>query len=162
MSTRTGISQVHMSKLLEQELAVSKQLKQLLTAEQNAITGRDIPAFEEILEKKRLLLERVLQYEKERIFLLESEGLKHSPESMDDYIKECRDDGRLSDLWQRLMSMAASCRDHNKQNHQLVELCSEHTRKALCVLRGESMEKNVYGPDGESNNPHGNRSIAIV
>jgi flagellar biosynthesis/type III secretory pathway chaperone len=151
-----------MSKLLEQELEASKQLKQLLTAEQQAITGRDIPAFEEILKKKQLLLERIVQHEQERLNLLESAGTGHVAESMDEYLKECHDDGRLPDLWQRLLSMAASCRDQNRQNHQLVELCSEHTRKALCILRGESMEKNVYGPDGDTNNPHENRSLGIV
>ena len=162
MSTRPSIPQAHMSKLLEQELDASKQLKQLLTAEQQALTGRDIPAFEELLKKKQLLLERIVQHEQERLNLLESSGIEHGPESMDDYLKGCHDNDRLPVLWQRLLSMAASCRDHNRQNHQLVELCSEHTRKALCVLRGESMEKNVYGPDGDTNNPHGNRSLGIV
>ena len=162
MSTGPGIPQTHMRKLLEQELDASKQLKQLLAAEQQAITGRDIPAFEKILEKKRLMLERIVQHEQERINLLESGGIEHGPESMDDYLKECHDDGMLPDLWQRLLSMAASCRDHNRQNHQLVELCSAHTRKALCILRGEVMDQNVYGPDGDTSDPHGNRSIAIV
>lgn len=162
MSTRPGTSQTHMSKLLEQELDASKQLKQLLVAEQQAITGRDIPAFEETLKKKQLLLVRIVQHEQERLNLLESAGIEHGAASMDEYIKGCHDNGRLQDLWQRLLSMAAGCRDHNRQNHQLVELCSEHTRKALCILRGESMEKNVYGPDGDANNPHENRSLGIV
>jgi flagellar biosynthesis/type III secretory pathway chaperone len=151
-----------MSKLLKQELVVSKQLKQLLAAEQKAITARDIPAFEEIIDKKRLVLERLAEYGKERIFLLESNGIKHGPESMDDCIKSCHDDGSLSDLWQQLLSMAVDCRDHNRQNHQLVELCSAHTRKALCLLRGETMEQNVYGPDGDTSDSHKNRSLVIV
>jgi flagellar biosynthesis/type III secretory pathway chaperone len=151
-----------MSKLLEQELAASKQLKQLLAAEQQAVTARNIPAFEEVIEKKRLMLERIVQYEQKRIFLLESNGIKHGPESMDDYLKACNDDGKLTDMWQRLLSMAANCRDHNRQNHQLVELCSTHTRNALCVLRGEDMDQNVYGPDGDTDDPHENRPIAIA
>jgi flagella synthesis protein FlgN len=151
-----------MSKLLAQQLDVCNRLKQLLATEQQAITDRDIPAFEKILGDKRIVLERFVQHEQERINLLESSGMEHGPEGMDDYLKGCHDGSMLADLWQQLLSAAASCRDHNRQNHQLVELCSEHTRKALCVLRGESMEKNVYGPDGDTNNPHENRSLGIV
>ena len=87
MSTRPGISQARISKLLKQELDASKQLKQLLVAEQKAITDHDIPAFEEIINKKRLILDRLAQHEQARIFLLESNGIKHGPEGMDDCIK---------------------------------------------------------------------------
>jgi flagellar biosynthesis/type III secretory pathway chaperone len=162
MSTRPGIPQAQMGKLLEQGFSASEQLKQLLAAEQQAITARNIPVFEEIIEKKRLMLERVVQYEQQRISLLESCGIKHGPGSMDDYLKACLDDGKLTDLWQRLLSMAANCRDHNRRNHQLVELCSAHTRKALCVLRGEAMDQNVYGPDGDTSDPHENRFLTIA
>jgi flagellar biosynthesis/type III secretory pathway chaperone len=162
MSTRPGISQARISKLLKQELDASKQLKQLLAAEQKAITDHDIPVFEEIINKKRLILERLAQFEQARTFLLESNGIKHGPEGMEACIKRCNDDGTLSDLWQRLLSIAADCRDHNRQNHQLVELFSAHTRKALCILRGETMDRNVYGPDGDTSDPHENRPIAIA
>lgn len=162
MSATPRISPAHMSKLLEQQLDDCKQLEQLLAAEQQAITDRDIPAFEKILEDKRVVLEHFVRHEKERVNLLESSGMAQGPEGMDAYLKECHDGDTLAELWKRLLSTAAGCRDHNRQNHQLVELCSEHTRKALCVLRGESMEKNVYGPDGDTNNPHENRSLGIV
>ena len=162
MSTRPGISQARISKLLKQELDASKQLKQCLTAEQKAITDHDIPAFEKILDKKRLILERLAEYEQTRIFLLESNGIEHGPEGMDNCIKRSNADGTLLDLWQRLLSIATECRDHNRQNHQLVELFSAHTRKALCILRGEAVDQNVYGPDGDTSDPHENRPIAIA
>lgn len=162
MSTKPGISQARLSMLLEQELETSKQLKQLLSAEQNALTGRNIPAFEEIIESKRLMLERLGQHEQARFFLLESNGLNNGPDGMDEYINRCNDDGRLTDLWQQLLSIAVDCRDHNRKNHQLVELLGVHTRNALCILRGETMEQNVYGPDGDTSDPHANRSIAIA
>jgi len=162
MSTGPGISHIRISKLLEEELESSNQLKQILSAEQKAITGHDIPAFEEIINKKRLILERLAQQEKARVFLLNSNGIKNGPEGMNDCINRCDDNGSLSDLWQRLLSIAADCRDHNRQNHQLVELFSAHTRKALCVLRGEPMDQNVYGPDGDKSDPHRNRSLAIA
>jgi flagella synthesis protein FlgN len=162
MSTRPGIPLAGLSKLLQQELAAGELLKQLLAAERNAITDRDIPAFEVILDRKRSVLERFAQYEQERILLLESQGATHEPGSMDDCIKRYPADNRLADLWQQLLSTAAECREQNRQNHMLVELCSAHTRKALCVLRGEAMEQSVYGPDGDTSDPHQNRSLAIV
>jgi len=162
MITRPDISQARMCKLLEQELAVSQQLKQLLAAEQAAITDHDIPAFEEIIASKQGTLEHLAAHEKARLFLLQSNGIKHGPEGMEDYINSCRDDGLVADLWQQLMSIAGDCRDHNRKNHQLVELFSTHTRKALCILRGENMQQNVYGPDGDTGDRHENRSIAIA
>jgi flagellar biosynthesis/type III secretory pathway chaperone len=81
---------------------------------------------------------------------------------MNHYIKESHDDGSLSDLWQRLLSEAADCRDHNRQNHLLVELFSAHTNRVLRVLRGESMGQKIYGPDGDTNEKHENRSLAIA
>ena len=159
---KPGILLAGMSKLLQQELATSEQLKQLLAAERTAITERDIPAFEEILEKKRSVLEQFAHYEQERMLLLESHGIEHGPGSMDDCIKMYPADSMLAGLWQQLLVTAAECREQNRQNHLLVELCSAHTRKALCVLRGEAMEQNVYGPDGDTSDPHRNRSLGIV
>ncbi|MGB5179366.1 MAG: flagellar protein FlgN [Gammaproteobacteria bacterium] len=151
-----------MCKLLEQELAVSRQLKQLLAAEQAAITNHDIPAFEEIIASKQGTLEHLAAHEKARLFLLQSNGIKNGPEGMEDYIDSCQDNGLVADLWQQLLSIAGDCRDHNRKNHQLVELFSVHTRKALCILRGETTEQNVYGPGGDSSERHENRSIAIA
>jgi flagellar biosynthesis/type III secretory pathway chaperone len=162
MTTRHAISPTKMCEILKQELATTEQLKQLLAAEQTAITAHDIPAFEEVIDRKRLILERLAQQEQQRILLLESYSIKHGPESMVDCIKNCHDDNRLSDLWQRLLTMAADCREHNRQNHQLVGLLSAHTSKALHILRGEAMEQDIYGPDGDTRDPHGNRSLAIV
>jgi flagellar biosynthesis/type III secretory pathway chaperone len=151
-----------MCKLLEQELAVSRQLKQLLAAEQAAITNHDIPAFEEIIASKQGTLEHLAAHEKARLFLLQSNGIKNGPEGMEDYIDSCQDNGLVADLWQQLLSIAGDCRDHNRKNHQLVELFSVHTRKALCILRGETTEQNVYGPGGDTSERHENRSIAIA
>lgn len=162
MITRPDISQARMCKLLEQELAVSRQLKQLLAAEQAAITNHDIPAFEEIIASKQGTLEHLAAHEKARLFLLQSNGIKNGPEGMEDYIDSCQDNGLVADLWQQLLSIAGDCRDHNRKNHQLVELFSVHTRKALCILRGETTEQNVYGPGGDSSERHENRSIAIA
>ena len=162
MTIKPAIHQASMSKILGQELAASEQLLQLLAAEKIAISARDIPAFEEAIEMKRSVQERLARYEQQRIQLLESSGMQHGPDSMDDYLKDCQDDGRLPDLWQRLLSTATDCRDHNRQNHQLVELFSAHTSKALRVLRGEATEENVYGPDGDTNARHENRSLAIA
>ena len=162
MITRPDISQARMCKLLEQELAVSQQLKQLLAAEQAAITDHDIPAFEEIIASKQATLEHLTAHEKARLFLLQSNGIKHGPEGMKDYIDNGHDDGLVADLWQQLLCIASDCRDHNRKNHQLVELFSTHTRKALCILRGENMEQNVYGPAGDTSDRHENRPIAIA
>jgi flagellar biosynthesis/type III secretory pathway chaperone len=151
-----------MCEILKRELDASEQLQQLLVAERKAITDRDIPAFEALVDKKRLLLEHFARYEKERMVLLDSSGINHGPESMDDYIKRCPADKRLPDLWKKLFSLAAECRDHNRQNHQLVEVFSTHTSKALHILRGEVTDQNVYGPDGDTNDPHENRSLGIV
>lgn len=162
MTIKPGIDQTHMSKVLTQELDASKQLMQLLATEKTAITDRDIPAFEEVIEMKRSLLERLARHEQERIQLLESNGMKHAPDSMDRFIQASQDDGKLPDLWQRLQSTAADCRELNRHNHQLVELFSAHTNKALRALRGETTEENVYGPDGDKNAPHENRSLAFA
>lgn len=162
MITRPDISQARMCKLLEQELAVSRQLKQLLAAEQAAITNHDILAFEEIIASKQGTLEHLAAHEKARLFLLQSNGIKNGPEGMEDYIDSCQDNGLVADLWQQLLSIAGDCRDHNRKNHQLVELFSVHTRKALCILRGETTEQNVYGPGGDTSERHENRSIAIA
>jgi len=163
MPKRSDPSRVtHMNELLEQELATSQQLKQLLMIEHKVVTSRNIPAFEEILGEKQSILDHLAIHEQTRLQLLESQGIDHTAKGMDNYINSSPDAERLSRLWQQLLSVAADCRDQNRLNHQLVELCSAHTRKALCVLRGEPVEQQLYGPDGDKSDPHGNRSIAIA
>jgi len=157
-----GISKAHVSQLFDQELATCSRLMQLLVDENNAIIDRDILSFEKIVGEKRLVLERMIEHEKERFHLLESNGIRPGLESMNDCLELIHDDGRLSALWQQILEMAADCRDRNRKNHMLVGLCSSHTRKALCILRGEPMTQSMYGPDGETCDTHENISLAIA
>ncbi len=66
MTTRHAISPTQMCEILKQELATTEQLKQLLAAEQTAITAHDIPAFEEVIDRKRLILERLARQDQQR------------------------------------------------------------------------------------------------
>lgn len=160
MTMTPDACQFSMKMLLNQETELTRQLSALLDAEFAAISGRNFTTFEENIREKANTVEQLDLLEQERIALLESASFKAGPDGMLYFLEWCDPTGNITPRWEQLLSLAGTCRDQNRRNHHLVELCSKNTRETLRILRGEEAQPNLYQPDGETSNGHENRSLA--
>ena len=153
-------SQLDMRELLIREIRATMQLIEMLAAERGAVIGADPAALESAVHDKEQALLLLFHLEQQRLCLMETAGYSPDPDGMTRYIQQEHCHGEISSLWKQLLVHAANCRDLNRDNHQLVELYSHHTRQALCILRGEDPGEAVYGPAGISRDQHERQSLA--
>jgi flagellar biosynthesis/type III secretory pathway chaperone len=144
---------------LLQEIDLAQQFSILLGQEFSAITTRDIATLEAIIRDKRLLVEQLENLEQQRNALLDAAGFITGPEGTGACLQWCDRQQQLASQWDRLQVLAAECRQKNRKNRLLIELCGQHTYAALCVLRGEEPRLGTYGADGDTKPQHGSRSL---
>jgi flagellar biosynthesis/type III secretory pathway chaperone len=149
-----------MKDVLDQEISATTQLIETLVAERKSVLGGDAAALEIAVCDKQQTLEQLFCLEQQRMSIMESAGYNPSPDGMVFYLQQDQNKGEITDLWQQLLMLAADCRDQNRENHQLVEMYSHHTHQALCILRGEDPDQEVYGPGGNTRDHHERRSLA--
>ena len=160
MAMTADASRFSMSMLLKQETELTQQLSDLLDTEYTAITGKDFPSFEQTIDEKSTTVEQLDLLEQERIALLEMAGYKPGPDGILYFMQWCDPGQDISPLWEQLLALAGRCRGQNRRNHQLIEICSRHTRETLCILRGEDPQQELYGRNGDTDDYHGSRSLA--
>jgi len=145
---------------LQQEITLVQEFSTLLTREFSAITTRDIEVLEAVNQDKLALVERLSSLERERNALLDAAGYATGTEGVEPCLRWCDPQRQLTGHWQRLLELAAECRRQLRKNRQLTELCSQHARAALHILRGEDPGQDTYGADGDASPPLGGRSLA--
>lgn len=160
MPTTAHTSQPDMREILNREISATLQLIETLTAERKSIIGADPAALEGAVHDKEQALLLIFHLEQQRLCLMETAGYSPDPDGMTLYMQQEQCRGEVSGLWQQLLAHAANCRDRNRDNHQLVEMYSHHTRQALCILRGEDPGQAVYGPAGITRDQHERQSLA--
>lgn len=160
MSMTPDACQFSMSLLLRQETDLTRQLLELLDREFAAITNRDFPAFEQLINEKSMCIEQLDLLEQERIALTESAGYKPGPDGMLYFLQWCDPQKNISPRWDGLLGLAGQCRDRNRRNHQLVEMCSQNTRDVLRILRGEEPGATTYQADGDTRDDFDRKAIA--
>jgi len=162
MPTDTDRCRSNIGTLLQKELSLTTQLKSRLDDEYLAIEGRDTLKFEQVVAEKARLLELLSGLEQERVAIQEAAGFDAGQTGFTDCLCRYDPQRQLVPLWQALQSHAGICRQLNRRNQQLVELCSRHVREALYLLRGEDPRQDTYQADGETDSGHSSRSIARV
>ena len=162
MPSTENTNQHDMIEVINQEICATTQLIEALMAERKSIIGADTAALESAVRDKQRGLEKLHEVEMQRLSLKETAGYSPNPDGMQSYLQQNRSSGEIFILWQQLLMQAASCRDQNRENYQLVEMYSRHTHQALCILRGEDPVQEVYGPAGIARDQHDRRSLAKV
>lgn len=160
MTATTNTGQPNMKNVLDQEITATTRLIEALAAEHKSILEGDAARLESAVHDKEQRLERLAGLELHRMSIMEAAGYKPGPDGMIFYLQQDRNKGEISNLWQQLLVLAADCRARNRENHQLVEMYSHHTHQALCILRGEDPDQEVYGPGGDTHDHHERRSLA--
>ena len=160
MNMTPDACQFSMNMLLKQEAELTRQLSALLDTEFAAITDKDFTDFEQTVHEKAMTVEQLDLLEQERIAMIESAGFKPGPDGILYFFDWCDPSNNITPHWETLLGLVGKCRDQNRRNHHLIELCSHHTRETLRILRGEEAQPDLYQPDGDTRGGHDNRSLA--
>jgi flagella synthesis protein FlgN len=161
VTAKTDIQQP-LGTILDQEISVAYQLAQALDRENAAICSRDLPVLQQAIADKQAELQRLEELNRERGLLVESHGYGSGSEGMKACLQRCDDNAGLAVKWRQLLKIAEDCRHQNRMNHQLMELGSRHIQRALCILRGEDPDQNLYGPGGDNLVRHASRNLATA
>ena len=151
-----------LSDTLELEIDAVKKLSRSLMAEYEAACTREVSALEQAVNDKQECLNYLEDLEQDRIFIVESIGFKPANDGMDNCLLACDVNGKITTLWQNLLSLARSCRKQNRINRLLVKVGSDYTHHALRVMRGEDPGPKLHGPNGDTDYVHDNGCLAFV
>ena len=162
MTMRTDTDRQQLNMILDQEITAAHQLAKALDSENSAISRRDLTALQQSIADKQAGMQRLEDLNRERTRLVESHGRSTDNDGMKNSMQEWDDTGMLVRKWRQLLTIAESCRSQNRINHQLVEVCSRHMHHALCILRGEDPDQNLYGPGGGNISRHSSRDLGTV
>lgn len=160
MTASKNTNLAYMKIILDREINTSTQMLESLANERISILEGDAVSLESAVQDKEQALVQLTHLEQQRMSMMEKAGYKPGPDGMVLYLNQEQNKGEISDLWKKLLNLAAKCRDQNRENHQLVEMYSHHAHQALCILRGEDTDQEVYDPGGNTRDHHERRSLA--
>jgi flagellar biosynthesis/type III secretory pathway chaperone len=145
--------------LLQQEAGCMQRFGVILEQESSAIAARDIAALETVVREKLALVGQLEALNQERGMLLASSGFTSGMQGMKECLQWCDPQQRLAPGWAALLNVAAVCRQKNRRNRQLIEVCCQHTREALQVLHGAGPHRDTCNTAEETKPAFGRHSL---
>ncbi len=137
--------------VLEDQLATSRTLHEILGLEQRAIAERDYDAMHQCGEDKQTQLVRLESLEIERRQLFDAMGLDDKTEL---------EDPVLTELWHNVLDMLATCQKANEVNGAIVRTQRAQIQRALDLLAGSEGPNAVYAANGMAARRSQPRTIA--
>jgi len=123
--------------LLEQEIAALETVLDALDAEQQALESRNAEA---LTSATQLKVQRI-------------EAAKVRSEARHRQVPDAAavpDDPELRQRWESLRDLAEACKARNERNGLMISVQRRNLEQTLAVLRNETPEPALYGPDGDS------------
>jgi flagellar biosynthesis/type III secretory pathway chaperone len=128
---------------LESELASLEALERALTAEREALTGRDSAAIDTAVQEKQTLLETHIRLQQTRIDLCAGQPLG-------DAIAALSEPHQAGELRDRILAQGERCDAMNRENGQLIRRQQDRAQRALGILRASDGGPGLYAGDGST------------
>ncbi len=135
-----------------------KQFVELLEKEQDVLTNGRTEELPAIAESKEKLAAELNELSRQRNRFLASHGFPPDRLGMESWTAANMGLKETLAAWNRTLSLAASAKDLNIRNGQLIQLRMKYTSQALEILMRKENNLDLYGPDGLSS-PPGDRRI---
>ena len=126
----------HLLQLINDDLARTQQLLELLKEESLALYGRDMRLLEEILARKQSLIVLLEQHGKKRSEILISLGLPADHDGLAQLASHSSVGDQLLAQSKELNHLLAQCQDANLLNGQSIQLQQATTANQLRILHG--------------------------
>jgi flagella synthesis protein FlgN len=144
-------------KLLENGLALSIELQELLVKEENELKQNTDPnRLSTIVVNKKEKVSQLEKFSKQFAQVLSSEKLSMTTSGIDIYFslaeKANLNASKLTALWQKIVSSSKKSQLLNQKNGASINILAQYTHRSLHILKGKSQQATTYGPDGSTYN----------
>lgn len=134
--------------LFNEDIGTASQLLELIDAEFQALTDRDLPRLESILADKQPLLAVLGQHGAERNKLLTSLSLKPDQSGLDAVAEKSPVGAELLARGAELSALLERCQAANTRNGRLIRVNQASVGGMLGILRGNSDTPGLYDSRG--------------
>lgn len=148
-----------MASLLTEELREIQGFIDLLRHEQDLLVAVNIDELMPLVEAKTGIAARLAKLSDRRERLLAERGLAAGRPGMEAAIAGATKGAVLAKPWEDLLRLAGEARQLNELSGQLIVRHMQHNRQALDTLMSAAGYATTYGPDGQSRQGGGGRSL---
>ncbi len=144
-------------KLLENGLALSIELQELLVKEENELKqNTDSDGLSAIVVNKKEKVSQLEQFSKQFAQVLTTEKLPMTASGIANYFalakKESLNASKLTTLWKKIVASSKKSQLLNQKNGASINILAQYTHRSLHILKGKSQQATTYGPDGSTYN----------
>ncbi len=144
-------------KLLENGLALSMELQELLVKEENELKqNTDSERLSTIIVNKKEKVSQLEQFSKQFSQVLTTEKLPMTASGIADYFALAKktniNASKLTTLWKKIVVSSKKSQLLNQKNGASINILAQYTHRSLHILKGKSQQATTYGPDGSTYN----------
>ena len=149
-------------RLIEQEIACSERLHDILVEERQALSSHAPDPLLEAVSRKQAAIKALEQSVTAHEGFLAARRLPPGKKGTEAFLNGLPDNAPERTLWKRLQEIAARCREHNQSNGSMVALGRVRTQRALDILKGGDNSGRTYGRAGNTRNAAAQRFLATA
>lgn len=133
----TAHNAADITRILDQEINALEAVLNVLESEHHALEARDAEALTAASELKLKCIETARRIGADRAALItDTDDIQNNPQ--------------VSLRWERLAKLAHGCKEKNERNGMMIRWQHKYVEQTLAVLRNDSGDSALYGPDGNS------------
>lgn len=153
---------VRLDLALAEEVGKLREFIGLLKREQDFLKRGDTEALLPLIDDKTALANALASYAQSRESQLSRLGLAAGRTGMESWFTQHDKTGKLSEIWQTLLELAAEARNLNITNGKLIGLHMQHNQQAFTALMRATNRAMTYGPDGQQQAGLGGRILGTA
>ncbi|EXI81456.1 MAG: flagella synthesis chaperone protein FlgN [Candidatus Accumulibacter appositus] len=142
---------------LGREIAAAQSFVALLEREQQMLVKGQVDDLLDLVRQKNGLAAELATLAAQRQRLLAASGLLNDRQGMAAWFAAHPGETRMHSAWSALLAVAGQARELNRVNGELIQERMQSNAQALEALLGSNAATNLYGPDGQSGLPSGQR-----
>jgi flagellar biosynthesis/type III secretory pathway chaperone len=150
----TEVCREHLGTLLTEEIAVLRELEDLLKREHEVLGAKNVAAIERTAVVRQQMMGDLARTEEQRRSLCTMHGYTPDWLGLESLMQWCDPEGTLLPRLRECARRATQCRDLNDKNGILVAARLKHVEGALTALTGGANLAVTYGPKGLAPKPN--------
>lgn len=153
-----------LSTLLQDEIAVTRELHRLLLQEYQALKARDLIELEQVIEAKQGCIDQLQGCIGKRLSWLRQQGVDNRYDAIKTHVAAhgAADQALLHQLLAELETVATKTRQQNSRNGTIIAASRGYLQQALNILRGQTGQDCVYDRGAQRRFADGQRPFVSV
>lgn len=146
---------------LNDEIAVARNLVNVLKREQTVLIAADTEALPALTEEKAKLVAQIAVLANTRYQALAAAGFPDEEAGMKAWVASPSASADADKCWNELLEAAREAKELNRVNGMLIGKHLARNQATLNVLQGNRQATSLYGPNGQPTSALGSRGLVI-